>query len=127
MAEALESLCSTRCMMLFSMGYKGIAKDLILGFLFLCSSLISKVCFGLPVWKRHLSQMITIQILIQETHKIIVYSMLKYLGRNLLIPETFFEMHQRNKIDWWRWGEHTCGKVCHEVSMDKKPIVESGW
>ena len=106
MAEALESLCSTRCMMLFSMGYKGIAKDLSLGFLFLCSSLISKVCFGLPVWKRHLSQMITIQILIQETHKIIVYSMLKYLGRNLLIPETFFEMqllmHLCYNIIWYK-------------------------
>ena len=36
-------------MMLFSMGYKGIVKDLILGFLFLCTSLISKLFLGLPV------------------------------------------------------------------------------
>lgn len=102
----------THYMTLFSIGYKIIVKGLILCFPFLCSNLISRPCLWTAILKTYTipHKWLQFKYCCKSSTKPL-YSMLKYLGRSVLISTTFFEMHQKIR---WMW-------------IGKKPTVESGW
>lgn len=83
-----------------------IARDLILMFLFLCSGLISRSCLWTDILKTYAihGKWLQSKYWCKKYIKM-SSSILKNFGRSLLITATFFEMHQKNKMDWWidRW------------------------
>lgn len=80
-------------------------KGLIFMFLFLCSGLISRSCLWTDILKTYAMHDTWWQFKYWcEKYIKMLFSILKYFGRSLLISAIFFEMYQKNKMGWWIEG-----------------------